>query len=72
MYSISEALKRQMLIINKLQQAKIHLSADILMSQLENKNLIDGFSYPEERKSCIRLFQRDIKRIADAFNITIE
>lgn len=71
MNAINEALKRQMLIINKLQQAKIPLTADILISHLENESLIDGFSYPEERKSRMRLLQRDIKAIAVTFNITI-
>lgn len=72
MNAINETLKRQLLIINKLQNAGIPISADILISYLENESLIAGFSYPDERKSRMRLLQRDIKSISDTFRIVIE
>lgn len=68
---ISDAIKRQLLIINKLKQAVTPVSADDLMDYLANKVWGFGYTYPEERRSRIRLLQRDIKSIADTFKTKI-
>ncbi|MDE6769038.1 MAG: hypothetical protein K2J78_04850, partial [Muribaculaceae bacterium] len=68
---VSDAIKRQLLIINKLERAVTPVSADDLMCFLANMVWGMGFSYPEERRSRIRLLQRDIKSIEATFQIKI-
>lgn len=67
-----EALIRQMFLIHLLEQARKPVQADDLMSSLDNHRLSYGYSYPEERKSRMRLLQRDINAIGSAFGIDIE
>lgn len=68
---VSDAIKRQLLIINKLERAVTPVSADDLMNFLANNKWGMGFSYPEERRSRIRLLQRDIKSIKTTFGTKI-
>ncbi|MDE6298124.1 MAG: hypothetical protein K2M10_00560, partial [Muribaculaceae bacterium] len=56
-----EALKRQMLIINRLTRAGMPVAADDIIDYLEKNVKIYDYSYPEERGSRMRLLQRDIK-----------
>lgn len=67
-----EALIRQMFLIHLLEQARIPVQADDLMCSLDTHRLSYGYSYPEERKSRMRLLQRDINAIGTAFGIDIE
>ncbi|MDE6337452.1 MAG: WYL domain-containing protein [Muribaculaceae bacterium] len=69
---VNEGLKRQMLIINKLDRAGAPVLADDLFSFLENKSWTYGFSYPEARKSRMRLLQRDIQSIYDTFRVVVK
>ena len=68
---ISDALTRQMVIINKLDSAGIPVSADDLLAHLDYKRFTGGYSYPTERKSRMKLLQRDIVNIRDTFRIEI-
>lgn len=60
-----------MLIIQKLKKAATPVSSDDIFSFLEYKKWTYGYSYPEERKSRMRLLQRDIAGIYDTFRLTI-
>ncbi|MDE5874262.1 MAG: WYL domain-containing protein, partial [Muribaculaceae bacterium] len=66
-----KALKRQMLIINRLTRAGMPVAADDIIDYLEKNVKIYDYSYPEERGSRMRLLQRDIKSISDTFKIQI-
>lgn len=68
---LNDAIKRQMHVIEKLGRSGMPVSADDLMAYLERKSFTAGFSYPEERKSRMKLLQRDIASIADTFRIQI-
>ncbi|MDE6444321.1 MAG: WYL domain-containing protein [Muribaculaceae bacterium] len=67
----SGVIIRQLLIVQKLNQAGIPVPADDLLSYLESKKLIHDYSYPEKRRSQMRLLQRDINSIYDTFRIEI-
>lgn len=69
---ISDVIRRQMILINKLNRSGIPVAADDLMSYLQDSSSSYGYSYPEERKSRMRLLQRDIKGIELTFGIAIE
>lgn len=71
MNAVNEAIIRQMLIINKLDRAGMPVSADNLMAFLENHAYSHPFPYPENRKSRMRLLQRDINSIRNTFKIDI-
>ena len=68
---VHESLVRQMLIIQKLKRAGIPVLADDIFSYLEDKKWSYGYSYPEERKSRMRLLQRDINGIDSTFKLRI-
>lgn len=66
-----EALKRQMLIINRLTRAGMPVAADDIIDYLEKNVKIYDYSFPEVRRSRLRLLERDIKSISDTFKIQI-
>ena len=67
-----DTLKRQMLLINKLERSCIPLHVDDILTYLEHCNMAYDYSYPVIRNSRMRLLQRDIKSIADIFGIEIQ
>ncbi len=71
MKAVSETIRRQMLLVNKLKRAGIPLSADEIFDYLEKEGSIH-FSYPVGRKARMKQLQRDISDIAELFGIVIE
>ena len=68
---IGESLIRQMLIIQKLDRAQVPVPVDEIFSFLENKRWSYGYSYPDERTSRMRLFQRDVDGIYSTFRLVV-
>lgn len=71
MKAVSEKLTRQMLLIDKLRRAVVPVEADLLFDYLRSESGSRNFSYPDDRKSCMRQLQRDVRDIADVFKIEI-
>lgn len=67
-----EILTRQMLVVRRLSRNMRPVEADVLLDFLEQECELRFFRYPTERKSRMRLLQRDIKDIDEMFHIEIE
>lgn len=71
MKSTIEQLTRQLYIVNRLLRSVNPVPTDVLLEDIEFQCRIREFAFPDERKSRMRLLQRDIKAIDEMFYITI-
>lgn len=71
MKSTIEQLTRQLYIVNRLTRAKEPVPTDVLLDDIGRQCDIRSFAFPMERKSQMRLLQRDIQAIEEMFYITI-
>lgn len=71
MKSTIEQLTRQLYIVNRLTRTSEHVPTDVLLDAIANECEIRSFAFPLERKSQMRLLQRDIRAIEEMFYVTI-